>query len=119
MSRAALMGIPEDLGGQLAEVLRSETHQVTRRLYLQDLQRGPKPEVIFISGDNPDFPKLIGLLREIEPGLPVVVVTRCPGTGQWLDALEAGATDYCGAPFERVQLQWIMNTVALTGRQAA
>jgi hypothetical protein len=34
--------------------------------------------------------------------------------------LEAGAADYCGAPFERIQIRWIMNTVlGLAAPQAA
>jgi len=39
------------------------------------------------------------------------VVSRFPDVKQWLDALDAGASDYCGAPFERVQLHWILNSV--------
>jgi hypothetical protein len=32
--------------------------------------------------------------REARPTLPFIVVTRIPEMGVWLDALEAGATDY-------------------------
>ena len=42
------------------------------------------------------------------PHVPVVVVSRLPETDDWLDALEAGATDYCAAPFEPVQLRWLL-----------
>ena len=30
-------------------------------------------------------------------------------TQEWLDALEAGAADYCAAPFEPVQLRWLLD----------
>ena len=43
------------------------------------------------------------------PHVPVVVVSRLPETDDWLDALEAGATDYCAAPFEPVQLRWLLD----------
>ena len=42
--------------------------------------------------------------------IPVIVVTRTPETREWLDAMEAGAFDYCSAPFEPRQLQWILNS---------
>jgi hypothetical protein len=37
------------------------------------------------------------------------VVNRFPENGRWLDALEMGAADYCGAPFENVQINWLVN----------
>ncbi|PWU07882.1 MAG: hypothetical protein C5B51_08860 [Terriglobia bacterium] len=119
MSRVTLLGLPDDLAQQLAQVLRAEAHQVSRRTYVQDLQRRPRTQVVFVSGDSPDFRSTIALLRGADLNLPVVVVTRMPGTSQWLDALEAGASDYCGAPFERVQVRWIMDSVAPAERRAA
>jgi DNA-binding response OmpR family regulator len=111
MSRVTLLGLPDDLSNQLARVLLDESYQVSRRLYVSDIQRGPASCAIFISGDNPDYPQTISLLRESYPGLPVIVVTRQPESRHWLDALEAGATDYCGAPFEHVQLRWLLGSV--------
>lgn len=43
------------------------------------------------------------------PHVPVVVVSRLPETNDWLDALEAGAADYCAAPFEPIQLRWLLD----------
>ncbi|HLK47526.1 MAG TPA: hypothetical protein VKT49_05290 [Bryobacteraceae bacterium] len=110
MSRVALLGLPEDLGNQLARVLLDESYQVSRRLYVSDLRRNPNCRAVFISGDAPDYRQTLNLLHDDYPGLPVIVVTRLPETHHWLDALDAGATDYCGAPFERVQLRWILDS---------
>ena len=41
---------------------------------------------------------------------PVVVVSRLPEVDGWLDALEAGASDYCAAPFEASHLGWLLET---------
>ncbi len=41
--------------------------------------------------------------------LPIVVVSRVPDMTGWLDALEAGASDYCAAPFESIQMRWILD----------
>ena len=111
MSRVTLLGLPDDVGNQLARVLLDESCQVSRRLYVSDLRRNSNCAAVFISGDTPEYPRTLSLLREAHPGLPVIVVTRQPETRCWLDALEAGATDYCGAPFEHIQLRWILASI--------
>ena len=73
--------------------------------------RGPRLSAVFISSDSLEYRQTLSLLRETYPKLPVIVVSRFPDVKQWLDALDAGANDYCGAPFERVQLHWILNSV--------
>jgi DNA-binding NtrC family response regulator len=98
------------LGNQLTRVLLDESYQVSRKLYLSDLRRGPISCAVFISGDNPDYRAILSMLREEHAGLPVIVVTRQPDAKHWLDVLDSGATDYCGAPFERVQLRCILNS---------
>lgn len=111
MLHLTLLGLPEDLSNQLARILLDESHQVSRRLYVSDLRRAPSPSVVFISGDNPEYGETLSLLRENHPDLPVIVVTRQPETRHWLEALDAGAADYCGAPFEHIQLRWILGSI--------
>ena len=111
MSRVTLLGLPDDLGNQLTRILLEESHQVSRRLYVSDLGRGPNSCAVFISSDNLEYRQTLSLLRESHPDLPVVVVSRSPDARQWLDALDAGAADYCGAPFERIQIRWIVGSV--------
>jgi hypothetical protein len=38
----------------------------------------------------------------------VILVNRFPEDARWLDALELGAADYCGAPFETTQVRWVV-----------
>lgn len=118
MPRVTLFALPEDLERPLAQVLREEAHRVVRKLHLQDVRKGPKSDALFLSADLPDFRATLSQLREDNPELPVIAVTRVPETAHWLDALDAGATDYCGAPFERIQIRWILNSVIRTERQA-
>jgi PleD family two-component response regulator len=47
---------------------------------------------------------------------PLIAVSRLPEVNDWLDALEAGAADYCAAPFEAVQMRWIVETHLRHGR---
>lgn len=111
MLRLTLLGLPEDLSNQLARILLDESHQVNQRLYVADLRGIPNASAVFISGDSPEYREILSLLRENHPDLPVIVVTRQPETRHWLEALDAGAADYCGAPFEHIQLRWILGSV--------
>jgi DNA-binding NtrC family response regulator len=52
---------------------------------------------------------LAGIQRSY-PGVPVIVVSRVPEVSAWLKALEQGAADYCGAPFEARQVRWALNS---------
>jgi DNA-binding NtrC family response regulator len=59
-----------------------------------------KAQLIFCGTESRQYLGLLELLRERGLEVPVVVVSRLPETGDWLDAMEAGAWDYCAAPFE-------------------
>ena len=62
---------------------------------------------------------LAGIQRS-HPGVPVIVVSRVPEVSAWLHALEQGAADYCGAPFEARQVRWALNSsLAAANRIAA
>jgi DNA-binding NtrC family response regulator len=62
---------------------------------------------------------LVSIQRR-RPGVPVIVVSRLPEVSGWLQALEQGAADYCGAPFEPRQLRWALNSsLAPANRVAA
>jgi len=75
----------------------------------------PPARIVFCS---PDREVLARALRSFAK-LPVVVVSRLPEIEGWLDALEAGAADYCAAPFEASQLRWLLETHAGKSRMAA
>lgn len=111
MARVALLGFPQDLASQLSRVLLAEAHTVDHKHYIQDLAKRSRPSVVFVCADTPGFEDTIAALKDAEPGLPFVVTTRMPDPSQWLNALDAGAADYCGAPFETVQVRWIMASI--------
>lgn len=66
------------------------------------------PDVVFISSHV----SLANLLQQVSRKVPVIVVSRNPETNEWLDAIEAGAADYCAPPFESAQLRWILQGAA-------
>jgi DNA-binding NtrC family response regulator len=49
-------------------------------------------------------------IQRSRPGVPVIVVSRLPEVSGWLQALEQGAADYCGAPFEPRHVRWALNS---------
>jgi DNA-binding response OmpR family regulator len=110
MASVTLLGFPSDLASQLGRALTSASYVVNRTRRLRDL-RQEAAGVVFLCGDSPGFLDTLSDVKKQEPGRPVVVATRLPETKHWLDALEAGADDYCGAPFEAAQVRWVMNTV--------
>ena len=111
MARVALLGFPQDLASQLSRILLAEGHTVDQRHYIQDLTKRYRPSAVFVCADTPGFGDTIAALKDAEPDLPFVVTTRMPDPAQWLNALDAGAADYCGAPFETIQVRWVMASI--------
>ena len=68
-------------------------------------------DIVFTGDDARQYVPLLRDVRQKRPALPFIVVTKFPDTSKWLDALEAGASDYCSAPFESRQIHWLMESV--------
>ena len=102
---ALLLGLTEDLAGELLAPLKScavNAHAVDR---VRDVAES-SVDIIFCGADV----NLVSELRSAKPDAPIVVVSRLPEVSDWLDSIEAGATDYCAAPFENAQIKWIVET---------
>lgn len=112
MAHIVLTGLAPAAQADLCRVLSGEGHQVTVRQ--QNVWNDA--DAVFCNGDCSGYPELLRDIREARPDLPVVVVTRLPESEKWLNALEAGAADYCSAPFEAIQVRWILS--AILGRRA-
>jgi len=106
MAHILLTGLEASAQADLCRVLAGEGHRVT----IQD-NDWPAADAMFCNGDGADYRSLLQQVRADRPELPVVVVTRLPETDKWLNALEAGAADYCSAPFEPIQVRWILSSV--------
>lgn len=118
MATILLLGLERDLSEQLTVVLRSMAHEVLITGSLERSLADRRASIVFAAGDGPEYRDIIGRLTAERPGTPVIVVNRFPENGRWLDALELGAVDYCGAPFENMQIGWVVEG-ALKGLQQA
>ena len=114
-ARIVLFGLDEGLGSELSHVLANQQQQV----YAEPFLTPPEclgvvdqlsADLIFCSSDREQYLALLEAVGRHKPDLPVVVVSRTPEVSEWLDAIEAGASDYCAAPFETTHIQWILDS---------
>jgi hypothetical protein len=104
---AVLFGLSEDLAGDLLKPLAKfcSNIQSVDGGRLSTVAESPA-QIIFCGADT----EVVSDLRRTKPEAPIVVVSRHPEVSSWLDSIEAGASDYCAAPFESAQLEWILET---------
>lgn len=110
MATVFLIGVEESLATAITRALAIERHRVehkSRTIMGRDLIDA---DIVFAGGCPSDYLPLLRLIRVERPGLPFIVVSDVPETSAWLDALEAGATDYCASPFESRQIHWLMES---------
>jgi len=114
---ALILGLSEDLAGELFAPLKSCQVNVKAVERLHDVAQS-SADIIFCGANR----NLVSELRSVKPDVSIVVVSRLPEVSDWLDSIEAGATDYCAAPFENSQVKWIvessMRTAAGAGSHA-
>ena len=110
MAKVVLLGLETVAACQIERALRNENHWVLNKSLDASDAEILDADIVFATGDGKQYVSLLKRVRENNPALPFVVVTRLPETSDWLDALEAGATDYCSAPFEPHQLRWLMES---------
>jgi DNA-binding response OmpR family regulator len=107
--RALLVGLEPDLASELERTLAQMGHAASR----SDLDQVPalarRLDVIFCSDQASNVNSLVALLRSLRTPIRVIVASRKAEETAWLEALEAGADDYCSTPFETAQISWAMN----------
>ena len=104
MAKILLLGLDSTLADELSRILRQLGHSVSANAPCDATLDVTDAELIFAGSD--DFREALTLY----PDRPVIVTSRLPEMNSWINALEAGAADYCGAPFEATQVRWVLNT---------
>lgn len=107
-----------ELRDVVAEPGRAFHSTTSTRECISMAQRG-RADVVFCSADRRAYQSLLDALDCGCLQIPVVVVSRIPETSEWLDAIDAGATDYCAAPFERQHISWLVQSALLAGQRMA
>ena len=114
MAKIVLIGLEQATGAQICGALAAHNHQIEHQLQDVAIRKVLDADIVFAGGEAACYMSLLSRVREARPTLPFIVVTRVPETTEWINALEAGATDYCSAPIEARQLHWLMES-ALAG----
>lgn len=110
------MGLDPAIARDLEAVLPRKSTAVTRSVptnllaFLRVLQES-RPDVLFCPARHRHLNEI--LERASAERLPVVVVTRDPDAREWIEAMDAGATDYVAAPFHREQIAWVLQSSLL------
>jgi DNA-binding response OmpR family regulator len=115
MAKVKLVGLEQSAANQIGRALDGGFHEIEQLPANSRLGEILDADIVFAAGEDKQYISLLRRIRAEKPGLPFVVVTRIPETSDWLDALEAGATDYCSAPFEARHLNWMLQS-ALAGQ---
>jgi DNA-binding NtrC family response regulator len=110
MAKIVLIGLEQGAVGQICSALALDSHQIENQPQDVVLPALGDADIVFAGGEPGCYVPLLRRVREVRPTLPFVVVTRIPETREWLDALEAGATDYCASPIETRQLHWLLES---------
>jgi len=118
-TQVLLAGIEEPIAGQLAGILRrkNQSFKIVSLIELIELQTGPVTpgcQLVFCGLEREDSLDFLHAMRSREQAPAVVVVTRTFDFKHWLDALEAGAADYCAFPFDEAHIQWILSKARQT-----
>jgi len=104
MAKILLLGLDTGLAEDLSRVVTLLGHSV-RTAAANDLALDVSSFDLIFAGSE-DFREAL----TFSPSRPVIVTSRLPEMKAWISALEAGAADYCGAPFEPTQVRWVLNT---------
>ena len=115
VSKIILFGLAEDLAENSRKVLAEQGHVVFDYPYLPVAQvltviEQTQANFIFCTAEPEIYKALLAAIRQSKAGLPLVVVSRLPETAAWLDALQAGASDYCAPPFESASMRWVLES---------
>jgi two-component system response regulator FlrC len=114
MAKVFIIGVEQTMAAQISRAVSGERNRVQQQPHnsgVRGVADFEDVEIVFAGGDPAQYLSLLRRVRKERPALPFVVVTGGVETMAWLDALEAGATDYCCSPFEARQIQWLMESV--------
>ena len=119
MANVLLVGVERGVAGQIDLALAAQRHRTKQAPYDIGVRDLSDVRVVFAGGEPSQYLPLLRRVRDARPALPFVVIARIPEITAWLDALEAGATDYCSLPIETRQIHWLMESVLVKQRSVA
>jgi DNA-binding NtrC family response regulator len=119
-----LLGLDENLAAELHSAVAEQFHKVVCEPFRSpagaiDAIDRTAADLVFCTAEASAYTELLDALRERGREVPVVVVSRLPEVEKWLDAMDAGACDYCAAPFEQRLIRSIVDSALKYPRELA
>jgi DNA-binding NtrC family response regulator len=111
MASVILVGLEQATASQIRKMLPLDRHCIEYNDAITSTRDLRGADLVFVGGGRNQSLALLRQVREAVPNVPCVVATRMPETNEWLDSLEAGAIDYCAAPFDSKLLLRLLNSV--------
>lgn len=103
MTNVFLIGVEQRAAAEILNAASGAHHAVFERPHSIDTQELSDAGIVFAGGSAQVQQSLLGRIRRSYPTLPVVAILDTFYVGDWLDALDAGATvivlsggDACG-----------------------
>ncbi len=114
-ARIILFGLDGPVADELARALRDRQQIVCSHPFLApheclDMADQAGANLAFCSSERDRYLALLNEIGHRRSDLHIIVVSRTPEVAEWLDAIEAGASDYCAPPFEPSHLRWIIDS---------
>src|SRR5580658_9837117 len=111
MASVILIGLEQATANQIRKVLPADRHCIEYDDAITSTRDLPGADLVFVGGGHSQSLSLLRQVKNAVPDVPCIVATRMPETSEWLDSLEAGAADYCAAPFDSGQLLRLLNSL--------
>jgi DNA-binding NtrC family response regulator len=117
-----ITGLEETLAAELSRALVQFRSTVISEPYLSadqclDTIDRTAADLVFCTAESEAYEKLLRVMQLRHRKIPIVVVSCLPEIDKWLDALDAGAHDYCAAPFEPRFLRSIVENALNSPRE--
>ena len=102
----SLIGFPDNLVEGLMALSAHLGFEITRQNNPDEIPKDAA--AAFVCGDRAGWLENICEVRSTHSRMFLVIATRRPDHEKWLDALEAGANDYCCTPIDARQFAWLL-----------
>jgi DNA-binding response OmpR family regulator len=109
MVKIALVNLKQPAAGQISHALAVSSRQLIQYQEQDNVIRELSDVgIVFAGGEPADYLRLLRRVRKVRTTMPFIVVAPIPSVIEWLNTLEAGATDCCSEPIDTRQLRWLM-----------
>jgi hypothetical protein len=111
MANVIFLRLDPRSAGQLGPLLEGDGHEIHVERENAPVGLIRDSSAVFIGGVAESYLPVLRRLRALDANLCVVVIARMADTQDWLNVIEAGATDYWPAPFEASQVRMLIPPV--------